>query len=153
MHNGTPAYMSPEQLRGTGVTALSDIYSLGLVLYELFTGKRPYEARSLQHLIDLEESAHLTSMSSIASDVDPAVEKVIRRCLDPDPLKRPPNALAVMVALPGGDPLAAALAAGETPSPGNGRRARAHGGDAAAVFHPVHRPGGGLAIRGPRHHV
>ena len=117
VHNGTPAYMSPEQLRGTGVTALSDIYSLGLVLYELFTGKRPYEARSLQHLIDLEESAHLTSMSSIASDVDPAVEKVIRRCLDPDPLKRPPNALAVMVALPGGDPLAAALAAGETPSP------------------------------------
>ena len=117
VHNGTPAYMAPEQLRGTGVTALSDIYSLGLVLYELFTGKRPYEARSLQHLIDLEEAAHLTSMTSIASDIDPAVEKVIRRCLDPDPLKRPPSALAVMVALPGGDPLAAALAAGETPSP------------------------------------
>ncbi len=116
-HNGTPGYMAPEQLRGTGVTARSDIYSLGLVLYELFTGKRPYEAKSLQHLIDLEEAAHLTSMTSIASDIDPAVEKVIRRCLDPDPLKRPAGALSVMVALPGGDPLAAALAAGETPSP------------------------------------
>jgi len=45
------------------------------------------------------------------------VEKVIRRCLDPDPSKRPHTALAVAAALPGGDPLAAALAAGETPSP------------------------------------
>jgi hypothetical protein len=59
----------------------------------------------------------LTSMTSIAADIDPAVEKAIRRCLDPDPAKRPANALSVAAALPGGDPLAAALAAGETPSP------------------------------------
>jgi len=115
--NGTPAYMSPEQIKGAGVTAKSDIYALGLVLYELFTGKRPFEARSLQQLIDLQESMELTSMSSIAADIDPAVEKVIRRCLDPDPAKRPASALTVLAALPGGDPLAAALAAGETPSP------------------------------------
>jgi serine/threonine-protein kinase len=56
-------------------------------------------------------------MISVAADIDPAVEKVIRRCLDPDPAKRPANALAVAAALPGGDPLAMALAAGETPSP------------------------------------
>ena len=87
------------------------------MLYELFTGKRPYDAKTLQQLIDLQESAHLASMTSIATDVDPAVEKVIRRCLDPDPVKRPASALAVAAALPGGDPLAAALAAGETPSP------------------------------------
>jgi serine/threonine-protein kinase len=117
VRNGTPAYMAPEQLRGSGVTQASDIYALGLVLYELFTGKRPYEAKTLQHLIDLQESAHLTSMTSVATDVDPAVEKVIRRCLDPDPAKRPATALAASAALPGGDPLAAALAAGETPSP------------------------------------
>ena len=117
VRNGTPAYMAPEQLKGSGVTARSDIYSLGLVLYELFTGKRPYEATSVQQLIDLQDSVHLTSMISVAADIDPVVEKVIRRCLDPDPAKRPPTALAVAAALPGGDPLAAALAAGETPSP------------------------------------
>src|SRR4051794_34636151 len=117
VRNGTPAYMAPEQLRGAGVTHRSDIYALGLVLYELFTGKQPYEAKTLQQLIDLQESAHLASMTSIAIDVDPAVERIIRRCLDPDPLKRPSTALAVSAALPGGDPLAAALAAGETPSP------------------------------------
>ena len=115
--NGTPAYMSPEQLKGAGVTAKSDLYALGLVLYELFTGKKPFDAQSVQQLIDMQESAHLTSMTSVAADIDPSVEKIIRRCLDPDPAKRPASALSVLAALPGGDPLAAALAAGETPSP------------------------------------
>ena len=87
--NGTPAYMSPEQLKGAGVTAKSDIYALGLVLYELFTGKRPFDAKNVQQLIDMQESAQLTSMTCVAADIDPAVEKVIRRCLDPDPAKRP----------------------------------------------------------------
>ena len=87
------------------------------MLYELFTGKRPYEAKNVAQLIEQQEAAHLTSMTSIASDIDPAVENVIRRCLDPDPPKRPETALLVAAALPGGDPLAAALAAGETPSP------------------------------------
>jgi hypothetical protein len=117
IRNGTPAYMAPEQLKGSEVTAKSDIYALGLVLYELFTGKRPYEAKSLQELIDLQESRQLSSMTTIAADIDPAVEKVIRRCLDPDPARRPGTPIAVAAALPGGDQLAAALAAGETPSP------------------------------------
>jgi serine/threonine-protein kinase len=117
VRNGTPAYMAPEQLKGTGATAKSDIYALGLVLYELFTGKRPYEAKNVRQLIDLQDAVQLSSMTSVAADIDPAVEKAIRRCLDPDPGKRPANALAVAAALPGGDPLAMALAAGETPSP------------------------------------
>src|SRR5271154_2880050 len=117
VRNGTPAYMAPEQLKGSEVTSKSDIYALGLVLYELFTGKRPYAANSAKELLRQEESAQLTSMTSIAADIDPAVERAIRRCLEPDPAKRPASALSIAAALPGGDPLAAALAAGETPSP------------------------------------
>ena len=117
VRNGTPAYMAPEQLKGAEVTAKSDIYSLGLVLYELFTGKKPFDAKNVRQLLEMEESIHLPSMTSSAADIDPMVEKAIRRCLDPDPAKRPASALSVALALPGGDPLAAALAAGETPSP------------------------------------
>ena len=115
--NGTPAYMSPEQLRGDEVTAKSDIYALGLVLYEIFSGKRAYEAKTIGDLLKLQEGAQMTSLTSLAADVDPQVEKVIKRCLSPDPAMRPASPLAVSAALPGGDPLAAALAAGDTPSP------------------------------------
>lgn len=55
--NGTPAYMAPEQLAGKEVTARSDIYSLGLVLYEVFTGKRVFAADTLAELIRLRHEA------------------------------------------------------------------------------------------------
>jgi serine/threonine-protein kinase len=115
---GTPAFMSPEQFTGGELTARSDIYSLGLVLYELFTGKRAFDASSLPELLRLRQSdTQPSSPSSHVKDLDPAVERVIFRCLERDPEKRPATALQVAAALPGGDPLAAALAAGETPSP------------------------------------
>ena len=114
---GTPAYMAPEQLAGVEVTQRSDIYSLGLVLYEIFTGKKAFEAATLPELIRLREHSSPSSISAIVKDIDPLVERVILRCLEKDPAKRPATALQVAAALPGGDPLAAALAAGETPSP------------------------------------
>ena len=117
IRNGTPAYMAPEQLAGREVTIRSDIYALGLVLYEIFTGKRPFDASSLAELMKMQESGTPVSISSVVRDLDPAVEKVIVRCLSPDPKDRPASALLVAAALPGGDPIAAALAAGETPSP------------------------------------
>ena len=117
VRSGTPAYMAPEQLAGKEVTARSDIYSLGLVFYELFTGKRPFEANTLADLVRARLETTPTSLSETVRDLDPAVERAILRCLDPEPSLRPSSALAVAAALPGGDPLAAALAAGETPSP------------------------------------
>src|SRR5579871_1780526 len=117
VRNGTPQYMAPEQLAGSEVTAQSDLYALGLVLYEIFTGKRPFEANSIAELVRAQSETTPVSLTSLVRDLDPAVERLILRCLDPEPSRRPPSALAVAAALPGGDPLAAALAAGETPSP------------------------------------
>jgi hypothetical protein len=114
---GTPAYMAPEQLAGKEVTIKSDIYSLGLVMYEVLTGKRVFEATTLPELLRTREEGTITNPSTLVKDLDPLIERVILRCLQKDPAKRPSSALQVAAALPGGDPLAAALAAGETPSP------------------------------------
>ncbi len=114
---GTPAYMSPEQLEGREVSARSDIYSLGLVLYEMFTGKPAFTASNLTELMQTRSESMPSSPSTIVPDLDPAVERVILRCLEADPRQRPSSVLAIAAALPGGNPLAAALAAGETPSP------------------------------------
>ncbi len=114
---GTPAYMAPEQLESGKVSVRSDVYSLGLILYEVFTGKRAFVGESLEELKRVRTSGPVTTPSSLSEDLDPAVERVILRCLEAEPQRRPPSVYAVLGALPGGDPLAAALAAGETPSP------------------------------------
>jgi hypothetical protein len=114
---GTPAYMAPEQLLGREVTQRSDIFALGLVIYELFTGRRAYTATTIGDLVNQHESRSLAPPSEVVSAIDAAIDHIILRCLDPDPDRRPASALAVAAAMPGGDPLAAMLAAGETPSP------------------------------------
>jgi len=114
---GSPGYMAPEQLAGREATPKSDLFALGIVLYELFTGKRAYRADSLAELRRRVEEGPPTRPSEVVPGFDPAIERAILRCLERDPRDRPSSALAVSAALPGGDPLAAALAAGETPSP------------------------------------
>jgi serine/threonine-protein kinase len=116
LYAGTPAYMAPEQLAGKGVSVKSDIYSLGVVLCELFTGKRLFDGATRDQ-VQRSRTSVPTTLATLSDDLDPAVERVILRCLEPEPTLRPSSALAVAAALPGGDPLAAALAAGETPSP------------------------------------
>jgi serine/threonine-protein kinase len=117
VRSGTPAYMSPEQLAGREATVQSDLYALGLVLYELFTGRPPFEAKDAQELLRLREGSRVTKPSTLIPELSERVERVVLRCLDPDPKMRPASALDVSAALPGGNPLAEALAAGETPSP------------------------------------
>ncbi len=126
---GTPAYMAPEQLTAGVVSVQSDVYALGLVMWELFTGKRANDTSDPAELRRRAASGSMPTPSSVVSDLDPVIERLLQRCLDPDPRLRPPSAYAVLGALPGGDPLAAALAAGETPSP----ELVAHAGEAGGL--------------------
>ena len=113
---GTPQYMAPEQIAGRELTKQTDIYALGLVLYELFTGKPAFESNTLE---DLERRKHSTPTSPAVhlSGLNPAIERAILRCLEPDPARRPRSASELGASFLGTDPLAKAMAAGETPSP------------------------------------
>src|SRR5438874_2572170 len=113
---GTPAYMAPEQLSGQRVTPATDLYALGLIIYEVLTGRRLFEPGSLPQI----SSQHLRPKPRITStvrDVPAQIEAIVMECLEEDPALRPRSARAMLAALPGGDPLEAAVAAGETPSP------------------------------------
>ena len=116
-HAGTPGYLAPELLDGGAPSIQSDLYALGLVLYELFTGKKAFDASSLAEFYRKQTESNPTPPSSVVKNFDPKVERAILRCLDREPAQRPRSALSVAASLPGGDPLASALAAGETPSP------------------------------------
>ena len=113
---GTPAYMAPEQLMGDRITTRTDIYSLGLVLYEMHTGTRVFGSGTAEQIL----SAHAAAKArptSFVREVEPAMERLILHCLEEDPDDRPPSTRAILASLPGGNPLDAALAAGQTPSP------------------------------------
>ncbi|UCE58412.1 MAG: serine/threonine protein kinase [Phycisphaerales bacterium] len=114
---GTPAYMAPEQIAGREVTVQSDIYALGLVLYEVFAGRPTFQASTIQEYHALHESSRPTPLSDVIEDVHPDVERIVARCLEKNAQSRPSSALEVAAALPGGNLLAAALAANLTPTP------------------------------------
>ena len=113
---GTPLYMAPEQLEHGAATVRSDLYALGLVLFEMFTGRRVFDARTTNDLRE-QHSLAKTRPGSLVRELDPAIERVILRCLEEDPRDRPGSVQEVMAMLPGGDALQAAVAAGQTPSP------------------------------------
>jgi serine/threonine-protein kinase len=92
---GTPAYMSPEQIAGKEVTRKSDIYSLGLLLYEIFTGKQAFQADTIPELLDQHTTATPMRASEIITGIDPLVEDLIAQCLEKDPSHRPESTLQV----------------------------------------------------------
>jgi serine/threonine-protein kinase len=116
LRSGTPAYMAPEQIAGDEVSPRSDVFALGLVLYELYTGRKAYTGRSLAEIARKQREEPPPDPSVLVPDIDPAVERAILLCLERDPARRPPSALAVAALLEGRDLLEALLAAGETPS-------------------------------------
>jgi serine/threonine-protein kinase len=86
-------------------------------LYEIFTGKPALQFDSIPELIKKHQTETPTNPSEILKEINPLVEKTILHCLEKNPADRPKNALQVALMLPGGNPLEAAIAAGETPSP------------------------------------
>jgi eukaryotic-like serine/threonine-protein kinase len=100
---GTAAYLAPEQAAGEEVTAAADIYALGVVFYELLTGRRPYTVETLTQLLLRQQEQPVIPVGELAPDVPPALEDIVMRCLARIPDYRPASAAALA------DQLAAAL--------------------------------------------
>ncbi|NIN73344.1 MAG: protein kinase [Gemmatimonadetes bacterium] len=86
---GDPAHMSPEQLSGHDITELSDVYALGLLGYELLTGRGPYDAKSRREVITAHMQGEPRRLSELRGDVESDLEDVLMRCLAKEPEHRP----------------------------------------------------------------
>jgi serine/threonine protein kinase len=89
---GTPAYMSPEQAMGEKVDARSDVYSLGILMYELAVGKLPFPIKSLTEAIRYHTKEPPPPPRTLRPDIPPVLEKAILAALEKDPNRRVPNA-------------------------------------------------------------
>lgn len=83
---GTPVYMSPEQIRGEPQSAATDIYSIGIVIYEMAYGRRPFQSTNLSGLF--KEIIHGKIPFPSAPDVPGSLKTLIKKCVNPDPNKR-----------------------------------------------------------------
>jgi beta-lactam-binding protein with PASTA domain/predicted Ser/Thr protein kinase len=96
---GTPHYLSPEQAQGQAVTAVSDLYSIGVILYEALAGRVPFEADSAIAIAMKQVSHTPQRPSSINPAVSPALDAVVMRALEKDPGQRFQSADAFIAAL------------------------------------------------------
>lgn len=104
---GTPEFMSPEQIRGKTLDARSDVYALGIVGFEMFTGKLPFSGRTPQEMMISRLRGHPTPVKQARPDFPQKLGGALMKSLEPDPDKRYPDALAMgralVDALEGGD--------------------------------------------------
>jgi serine/threonine protein kinase len=85
---GTPAYMSPEQAKGASVDGRSDVYSLGVVLYELLTGQQPYRAETPVAVVLKHVSEPLTPPRTVNANVPEPLERVVIKAMAKEPDQR-----------------------------------------------------------------
>jgi serine/threonine-protein kinase len=95
---GTPAFMAPGLFRHQQPTKQSDFYALGMVLYEVVTGREPFGGVPAD---GLQSAAKLIPPSALCPEIEPALERAILRCLEEDPTRQPESAKAVAALLPG----------------------------------------------------
>jgi len=135
---GTPQYMSPEGADGRETDARSDVYALGVTLFETFTGRRPFESTSLVELANLHAKKDPTRPRSLRPEIPPEVEAVIMRCMQKDPAKRFRSAAEIA------DALAAVGDLERRPS----RELRAFAGSPVARGRMLGLLGAGIAVLG-----
>ncbi|WP_251056476.1 protein kinase [Streptomyces sp. ISL-94] len=131
---GTPQYLSPEQALGRGVDARSDLYSVGIMLFQLLTGRIPFDADSPLAIAYAHVQEEPVAPSSINRSVTPAMDALVARALKKNPNERFPTAAAM------GDEIARVLASGQTGAPVIVQGAATGGsgaGVSSAVFPPV----------------
>lgn len=113
---GTPAYMSPEQAQGLPLDSRSDLYSLGVVAFEMLTGKPPYDADTAMQIVMQQIGAPVPSLTAVSPNASPALEDVLRKVLAKEPADRFDSSMAFAQALSaaasGHDPLEVAHTAG-----------------------------------------
>ena len=111
---GTPAYMAPEQARGEEIDNRTDIYAMGVITFELLTGKLPFEANSSAQFLAAHALSKPPPLLSVRPDLPPALASLIDRVLAKNPAERPQSALDLKEAL------VAALATAPPPASGIG---------------------------------
>ncbi|HEY8468938.1 MAG TPA: protein kinase [Longimicrobiales bacterium] len=126
MSIGTPSYMSPEQIDGRIVDRRSDLYSLGLVGYEMLTGRKPWHGETLYSVIYKQKHEQLPPLDELRKGIPPALRRAIERCLHKEPERRWSSAEEFLAALRRGAPQAETV-----PESAQAPRTRAASGESA----------------------
>ena len=96
---GTPAFISPEQIRGGEVTGRSDLYSLGCVLYLALSGREPYAADDAVKTLFLHLEGEVPPLAEIAPEVPAELSDLVLRTMSRDPAERPASAAEMLETL------------------------------------------------------
>ena len=129
---GDPRYVSPERIRGEAPTPASDIYALGVVLYELLTGAGPHGAAEPHEVVESHLSGSLVDLSRLRPDVPIGVVRCLERCVAASPVRRP-TAAELVAQLAGDAASSAPVVAADAPPRSTVRRTLALGSAALLV--------------------